>query len=69
MKKESITSVPVSELTEEQAAKLRELDTAYKEYYDQASDEELAEQLAWAEGVSRNLWMFWDRAIDEDENC
>lgn len=36
-------------------AKLRELDAAAKEYYDNATDEELREQLEWARGTSSNM--------------
>jgi hypothetical protein len=36
-------------------AKLRRIDAAYKEYYDTASEEELAEQLQWAEMAGPNI--------------
>jgi hypothetical protein len=36
-------------------AKRQEIDAAYKEYYDTASDEELAEQREWAQGVGPNI--------------
>jgi uncharacterized protein HemX len=36
-------------------AKLREIDAACKEYYDTASEEELAEQREWAELVGPNI--------------
>jgi len=36
-------------------AKRREIDAACKEYYDTASEEELAEQREWAERVGPNL--------------
>jgi hypothetical protein len=35
--------------------KLREIDAAYKEYYDAASDQDLAEQLEWAENTGPNM--------------
>jgi len=35
-------------------AKLREIDAAYKDYYDTASDKELAEEREWAEMVGPN---------------
>jgi metal-responsive CopG/Arc/MetJ family transcriptional regulator len=38
-------------------AKRQELEMACKEYYDTASDEELAEQREWAERVGRNMWI------------
>jgi len=38
-------------------AKLRELDTACKEYYDTASDEDLAEQRKWAEMTGPNMFL------------
>lgn len=38
-----------------QEAKLQEIDAAYKEYYDTASDEELAEQGEWARMVGPNI--------------
>jgi len=37
-------------------AKRQELEAATKEYYDTASDEELAEQLEWAEMASESMW-------------
>jgi hypothetical protein len=37
-------------------AKRRELDAATKEYYDTASDAELAEQLEWAEQTAPSMW-------------
>ncbi len=43
-------------------AKRREIDAACKEYYDTASDEELAEQREWAEAVGSNLLECWDAA-------
>jgi hypothetical protein len=36
--------------------KLRQIDAAYKEYYDTASDEELAEQREWAEMTGPNIF-------------
>jgi len=36
-------------------AKLRQIDAAYKEYYDTASEEELAEQRQWAEMAGPNV--------------
>lgn len=38
-------------------AKLRELDAAVKEYYDNASDEELQEQKEWAQGTAPNMFL------------
>ena len=38
-------------------AKLREMDAAVKEYYDNASDEELQEQKEWAQGTARNMFL------------
>ena len=38
-------------------SKRQELELACKEYYDTASDEELAEQREWAERVGRNMWI------------
>jgi hypothetical protein len=38
-------------------AKRQEIDAAYKEYYDTASDEELAEQREWAEMVGPNIFL------------
>jgi hypothetical protein len=35
----------------------QELDAACKEYYDTASDEDLAEQRDWAERVGPNMWI------------
>jgi hypothetical protein len=35
----------------------QELDAACKEYYDTASDEDLAEQGEWAERVGPNMWI------------
>jgi hypothetical protein len=37
-------------------AKRQEIDAAYKEYYDMASDEVLAEQREWAELTGPNMW-------------
>ena len=37
-------------------AKRQELEAATKEYYDTASDEELAEQLEWAEMAGASMW-------------
>jgi hypothetical protein len=37
-------------------AKRREIDAAYNEYYDTASDEELAEQREWAEMTGPNIF-------------
>jgi uncharacterized membrane-anchored protein len=37
-------------------AKRQALGAATKEYYDTASDEELAEQLEWAEMASASMW-------------
>jgi len=36
-------------------AKRQAIDAAYKEYYDTASDEELAEQREWAELTAPNM--------------
>jgi len=38
-------------------AKRQAIDAAYKEYYDTASDEELAEQSEWAELTAPNMWI------------
>jgi hypothetical protein len=38
-------------------AKRQEIDAAYKQYYDTASDEELAEQREWAEMVGPNIFL------------
>lgn len=38
-------------------AKRQAIDAAYKEYYDTASDEELAEQREWAELTAPNMWI------------
>jgi hypothetical protein len=38
-------------------AKRQEIEAAYKEYYDTASDEELAEQREWAEMVGPNIFL------------
>lgn len=38
-------------------AKRQEIDVAYKEYYDTASDAELAEQREWAEMVGPNIFL------------
>jgi len=38
-------------------AKQREIDAAYKEYYDSASDEVLAEQGEWAELTAPNMFI------------
>jgi hypothetical protein len=37
-------------------AKRREIDAAYKEYYDTASEEDLAEQREWAENTGPNMF-------------
>jgi hypothetical protein len=37
-------------------AKRREIDAAYKNYYDTASDEDLAEQREWAEMTGPNMF-------------
>ena len=37
-------------------AKRQAIDAAYKEYYDTASDEELAEQREWAEMTGPNIF-------------
>lgn len=37
--------------------KLREIDAAYKDYYDTASDEDLAEQRKWAEMTGPNMFL------------
>jgi hypothetical protein len=37
-------------------AKRQEIDAAYKEYYDTASDEDLAEQREWAEMAGPSMW-------------
>jgi hypothetical protein len=37
-------------------AKRRAIDAAYKEYYDTASDEDLAEQREWAENTGPNMF-------------
>jgi hypothetical protein len=42
--------------------KRREIDAAYKEYYDTASDEELAEQWEWAEMAGPNMFADIDSA-------
>ena len=39
------------------AAKRQELEAATREYYDTASEEELAEQQKWAEQASRSMWI------------
>lgn len=39
------------------AAKRQEMDAACKEYYDTASDEELAEQREWAELAGSNMFL------------
>ena len=38
-------------------AKLREMDAAVKDYYDNASDEELQEQKEWAEVAAPNMFL------------
>ncbi|MGA2206697.1 MAG: hypothetical protein ABSG10_08190 [Terracidiphilus sp.] len=38
-------------------AKRREIDAAYKEYYDTASDEVLTEEREWAEKTAPNMWL------------
>jgi hypothetical protein len=43
-------------------AKRREIDAAYKEYYDTASEEDLAEQRVWAENVGPNMFTDIDAA-------
>ena len=43
-------------------AKRQEIDAAYKEYYDTASDEDLAEQREWAENVGPNMFAEIDAA-------
>jgi hypothetical protein len=40
-----------------QQEKLRQLDAAVKEYYDNATDEELAFETQWAEANSSNMWI------------
>jgi hypothetical protein len=40
-----------------QARKLEEIDAAYKDYYDNASDEELQEQREWAEQTGPNMFI------------
>jgi hypothetical protein len=37
--------------------KEEEINAAFKEYYDSASDEELNEQPEWAEGTAANMWV------------
>ena len=37
-------------------AKRQEIDAAYTEYYDTASDEDLAEQREWAEMAGPSMW-------------
>lgn len=37
-------------------AKRQEIDEAYKDYYDTASDEVLAEEREWAELTGSNMW-------------
>jgi hypothetical protein len=39
-----------------QQEQLRQLDAAVKEYYDNATDEELAEQDSWARGAGPNMF-------------
>jgi hypothetical protein len=41
--------------------KRQEIDAAYKEYYDAASDEELAEQQEWAEMAGPNILIDLDK--------
>jgi hypothetical protein len=43
-------------------AKRQEIDAAYKEYYDTASDEDLAEQREWAQNVGPNMFADIDAA-------
>src|ERR1035438_1907015 len=43
-------------------AKRRQLDAAYKAYYDTATDEELAEQSEWAEMAGPNIIVDMDLA-------
>jgi hypothetical protein len=43
-------------------AKRQEIDAAYKEYYDTASDEDLAEQSKWAEMAGPNMFADIDSA-------
>jgi len=43
-------------------AKRQAIDAAYKEYYDTASDAELAEELEWAEMVGPNIMVDIDSA-------
>jgi hypothetical protein len=43
-------------------AKRKEIDAAYKAYYDTASDEELAEQREWAELAGPNVFADIDAA-------
>ncbi|HWE86304.1 MAG TPA: hypothetical protein VG267_15280 [Terracidiphilus sp.] len=38
-------------------AKRREIDASIKEYYDNASEEELQEQKEWAEGAARSMFL------------
>jgi hypothetical protein len=38
-------------------AKLRELDSAYKEYYDTVSDDVLTEEREWAQGTGQNMFV------------
>jgi hypothetical protein len=38
-------------------AKRQEIDAAYKEYYDTASEEDLAEQRLWAEMTGPNMFL------------
>jgi|SRR5580698_5363671 hypothetical protein len=40
----------------------QEIDAACTEYYDTASDEELAEQRRWTEGVGQSIPECWDAA-------
>ena len=37
--------------------KQAEIDAAYREYYDNVSDEILAEERQWAEGTASNMWL------------
>lgn len=39
------------------ARKQEEIDAAFKEYYDSATDEELNEQREWAKGTAANMWI------------
>jgi hypothetical protein len=43
-------------------ARRRQLDAAYKQYYDTASEEDLAEQREWAEMAGPNIFVDIDSA-------